>query len=136
MDTPDVKVNTQGRRRRKRENENINRRKETLVTKAFELGEFEGIEVALLICKNGQYTTYRSRGYASRQPSFGEIQTAYPLPKNLLPEDIEKRRRKRTRRGKLPKKKNQDGSWTVCEWIGDQESPRKEAKTANVDICK
>jgi len=73
MDTIDVKLNDQGRRRRKRENEGINRRKETLVNKAFELGEFDGIEVALLICKHGQYTTYRSRGYASRRPSFAEI---------------------------------------------------------------
>jgi hypothetical protein len=74
MDTiDDVKLNEQGRRRRKRENEGINRRKETLVNKAFELGEFEGIEVALFICKHGRYTTYRSRGYASRPPSFAEI---------------------------------------------------------------
>ncbi len=73
MDTTNIKLNDQGRRRRKRTNEGINRRKETLVKKAFELGEFNGIEVALLICKHGQYTTYRSRGYVSRQPSFADI---------------------------------------------------------------
>jgi hypothetical protein len=72
MDTKDVKLNDQGRRR-KRENEGINRRTETLVNKAFELGELDGIEVALLICKHGQYTTYISKGYTSRQPSFAEI---------------------------------------------------------------
>jgi hypothetical protein len=117
MDAIDVKLNHQGRRRRKRENEGINRRKDTLVKKAFELGEFDGIEVALLIHKHGQYTTYRSKGYISRQPSFAEIvsraiaylryaavlipikQTTYPPPKNLLPEDIKKRRpKKKTRR--------------------------------------
>tara|TARA_R110002033_G_scaffold121000_1_gene164065 strand:- start:200 stop:469 length:270 start_codon:yes stop_codon:yes gene_type:complete len=72
MDTTNVKLNDEGKRRKKK-NEGINRRKETLVKKAFELGEFDGIDVALIICKYGRYTTYRSRGYASRQPSFAEI---------------------------------------------------------------
>ncbi|KAH7364045.1 hypothetical protein BKA65DRAFT_472387 [Rhexocercosporidium sp. MPI-PUGE-AT-0058] len=50
MDATDVKLNDQGeKRRRKRENEGINRRVETLVNKASELGEFDGIEVAILI---------------------------------------------------------------------------------------
>jgi hypothetical protein len=35
--------------RRKRENEGINRRKVTLIKKAYELGEFDGIDVALII---------------------------------------------------------------------------------------
>lgn len=69
----DIKLNDQGRKRRKRENEGINRRKTTLVNKAFELGEFDGIEVALLICKHGQSTTYRPEGFALQQPSFAEI---------------------------------------------------------------
>lgn len=73
MDTLDIKLNEQGRRRRKRENKGINRRKETLVHKAFELGEFKDIEVALLIYKHGRYTIYRSKGYASRPLSFVEI---------------------------------------------------------------
>ena len=72
MDTTNVKLNDEGKRRKKK-NEGINRRKETLVKKAFELGEFDGIDVALIICKYGRYTTYRSSGYASRQPSFAEI---------------------------------------------------------------
>ncbi|KAH6700680.1 hypothetical protein BKA61DRAFT_427413, partial [Leptodontidium sp. MPI-SDFR-AT-0119] len=75
----------------KRQNEGINRRKETLIKKAYELGECDGIDVALIICKHGRYTTYSSKGYASRPPSMAEIQTAYPLPKNLLPEDVEER---------------------------------------------
>jgi hypothetical protein len=52
MDTLNVKLNGE-RRRRKRKNEGINRRKETLVNKAFELGELDGIDVALIICKYG-----------------------------------------------------------------------------------
>ncbi len=72
MDTTNVKLKGE-RRRRKRENEGINRRKDTLVKKAFELGELDGIDVALIVCKYGQYTTYRSRGYVSWQPSFAEI---------------------------------------------------------------
>ena len=72
MDITNAKLNGE-RRRKKRENEGINRRKKTLVKKAFGLGEFEGIEVALIICKYGRYTTYRPRDYVSRQPSFAEI---------------------------------------------------------------
>jgi hypothetical protein len=68
----DTKRNDEGKRR-KRKNEGINRRKDTLIKKAYELGEFDGIEVALIICKYGRYTTYRSRGHASWPPSIVEI---------------------------------------------------------------
>lgn len=44
-----------------------------MIKKDFELGEFEGIDVALIVCKYGQYTTYKSRGYILQQPSFAEI---------------------------------------------------------------
>ena len=54
-------------------NKGINRRKDTLIKKAYELGEFNGINVALIICKHGRYTTYSSKGYASRLPSMAEI---------------------------------------------------------------
>ncbi|KAG4414933.1 hypothetical protein IFR04_011910, partial [Cadophora malorum] len=43
MDTTNAKLKGE-RRRRKRENEGINRRKDTLVKKAFELGEFDGVD--------------------------------------------------------------------------------------------
>ena len=72
VDTTNAKLKGE-RRRRKRENEGINRRKDTLVKTAFELGEFDGVDVALIICKYGRYTTYRPRDYVSRQPSFAEI---------------------------------------------------------------
>jgi hypothetical protein len=72
MNTTNVKRNDEGKRR-KRKNEGINRRKDTLIKKAYELGEFDGIDVALIICKHGRYTTYRSRGHASWPPSIAEI---------------------------------------------------------------
>lgn len=72
MDTKITKHNNQ-RVKRKRTNEGINRRKDTLVKKAYELGEFDGIDVALIICKHGRYTTYRSKDHASWPPSMAEI---------------------------------------------------------------
>ncbi|KAH6703060.1 hypothetical protein BKA61DRAFT_560408 [Leptodontidium sp. MPI-SDFR-AT-0119] len=102
MDNTDVKLNEQ-RRRKKRENEGLKRRENTLINKAYELGEFEGVEVALLIWKHGKYTTYKSKGYVSQQSSFREIQTAYPLPKNLLPEDIENSSSKKNERREIAK---------------------------------
>jgi hypothetical protein len=50
MDTTNVKRSDEGKRR-KGKNEGLNRRK------AYELGEFDGIDVALIICKHGRYTT-------------------------------------------------------------------------------
>ena len=40
--------------KRKRKNEGINRRKDTLVKKSHELGKFDGVNVALIICKHGR----------------------------------------------------------------------------------
>ena len=72
MDVKITKHNNHGIKR-KRKNEGINRRKDTLVKKAYELGEFDGIDVALIICEHGRYTTYRSRDHASWPPSIAEI---------------------------------------------------------------
>ena len=44
-----------------------------MIKKAYELGEFDGIDVALIICKHGRYITYRSRDHASWPPSIVEI---------------------------------------------------------------
>jgi hypothetical protein len=49
--------------RKKEKNEGINSRKDTLNKKAYELGKFGGIDVALIICVHGRYTTYRSTDY-------------------------------------------------------------------------
>jgi hypothetical protein len=72
MENINVKRNNEGKRR-KRKNEGINRRKDTLIKKAYELGELDGIDVALIICKHGRYTIYRSRDHASWPPSIAEI---------------------------------------------------------------
>ena len=72
MDTKVTEHNYQGIKR-KRKNEGINRRKDTLVKKAYELGEFDGIDVALIICKHGRYTMYRSTDHGSWPLSMAEI---------------------------------------------------------------
>ena len=59
--------------KKKREEGGINRRKKTLIKKAYELGEFENIDVALIICKYGRYTTYRSTERKQWPPSMAEI---------------------------------------------------------------
>ena len=79
MDSVNVKRNEEGKRR-KRKNEGINRRKETLIKKAYELGKFDGIDIALIICKHGRYTIYSSKGCASRLLSMTEIATATVKP--------------------------------------------------------
>ena len=76
MDTPQIKRNNE-RIKRKRENEGINRRKETLIKKAYELGGLDGVDVALIICKHGRYTTYRSRDHKTWPPSMAEIVSDY-----------------------------------------------------------
>jgi len=93
--------------RKKRNNEGINRRKDTLVKKAYELGEFDGVDAALIICKHGWYTTYRSRDYN-------------PLPKAIVPEDVEKRlfkqrKRKLAEDGERGSKSHQLDRQTTCE---------------------
>ena len=52
MDTLKIKQNNE-RKRRKRKNKGLNRRKDILIKKAYKLGEFDGIDIALIICKHG-----------------------------------------------------------------------------------
>ena len=44
-----------------------------MVKKAYELGESDGVDVALIICEHGRYTTYRSRDHKTWPPSMAEI---------------------------------------------------------------
>jgi hypothetical protein len=71
MDTY-IKPGDEGKRK-KRKNESINRRVNTLIKKAHELGKFDGIDVALIVHKYSRYTTYRSRDHTSWPPSMAEI---------------------------------------------------------------
>jgi putative salt-induced outer membrane protein YdiY len=47
-----------------------------LVKKAYKLGEFNRINVALIIRKHSRYTTYRSRDYKTWPLSIAEIISA------------------------------------------------------------
>ena len=51
----------------------MDRRKDTLINKVYELGDFDGIDVALIICKHSRYTTYRSKNHTSWPPSIVEL---------------------------------------------------------------
>jgi hypothetical protein len=72
MNIINIKRNNKGKRR-KRKNKGLNKRKNTLIKKAYELREFNSINVALIIYKYGRYTIYRSRNYVLWPPSIEEI---------------------------------------------------------------
>jgi hypothetical protein len=72
MDNTNVKRNDEGKRR-KRKNEGINRRKDTLIKKAYELRDLDSIDVTLIIYKYSRYTIYRSKDHASWPLSITEI---------------------------------------------------------------
>jgi hypothetical protein len=57
----------------KRRSENLGRRKKTVLKKVHELGEYDGIDVALVIRQNGRFFTYRSINHESWPPSMKEI---------------------------------------------------------------
>jgi hypothetical protein len=65
--------------KRKRENirrknaENLRRRKETLFKKVYEVGKYDGVDVALIMRQNGRFFTYRSIDIESWPPSMKEI---------------------------------------------------------------
>jgi len=66
-----LKINRK-RGEKKRKDEGIDKRTDTLIKKAYELGEFDGIDEALIIWKHGQYTMYKSRDHASWPLSMAE----------------------------------------------------------------
>ena len=51
IDTPKIEQDNKGKRR-KRKNKGINRRIETLITKAYKIGKFNSVNIALTICKH------------------------------------------------------------------------------------
>ena len=145
--------------RRKRENEGINRRKNTLIKKAYEFGEFDGMDVALIICKHGRYTTYRSRDHTSWPPSVAEIvskaiclleihdrcwHSSSKLP--ILSQRICYRKTSRSaflnipEKKKLPRKNEEarimSGRQTTCKWIDNQQLCKRENKTIVMDITE
>jgi SRF-type transcription factor (DNA-binding and dimerisation domain) len=52
---------------------NIGRRKKTILKKIYELGTYDGVDVALIIRQNGRFLTYRSIDHKSWPPSMEEI---------------------------------------------------------------
>ncbi|KAF8847277.1 hypothetical protein BDZ45DRAFT_709734 [Acephala macrosclerotiorum] len=82
----------------KRTSQRLNRRKETLLKKAYEMGEFCEVDVALIlrIRKTGRYITFKSVDLESFPPSMEQIQLTYPIPINMLPHDIEAKLRVNT----------------------------------------
>jgi SRF-type transcription factor (DNA-binding and dimerisation domain) len=63
----------------KRSLESLGRRKKTLFKKVHELGEYDGIDVALIIRQNGRFFTYRSINREFWPPSMKEIVRLYHL---------------------------------------------------------
>jgi hypothetical protein len=63
MDNINVKRNDKGKRK-KRKNKGINKRKDTLIKKAYKLGDLDSINVALIIYKYSRYIIYRFKDYA------------------------------------------------------------------------
>lgn len=67
----------------KRRLENLGRRKKTSFKKIYELGEYNSVEVALIICQNSWFFTYRLVDYESWPPSMKEIVRLYYLNKHI-----------------------------------------------------
>ena len=57
----------------KRQNENLTRRIETLFVKSREIWELYGVDVAVIVMKNGRYSTYRSMDKLGWPPSMADI---------------------------------------------------------------
>ena len=57
----------------RRRSERLRRRKETFFLKAMELGEFPGIDIAVIIFQNGRYSTFSSVEDESWPPSMENI---------------------------------------------------------------
>jgi len=58
---------------RRRKAENLGRRKKTVLKKVYELGEYDGVDIALIIRQNGRFFTYRSIDHESWPPSMKDI---------------------------------------------------------------
>jgi hypothetical protein len=109
------RMSREARRAARRRHQNKRRRIETLVIKAHELWNDYGVAVAIILNDNIRYWTYRSKNDPTWPPSLPQIVSdfpfahrttnstlgnTHPIPKNLLPRDVEKklaRRRIKTR---------------------------------------
>jgi hypothetical protein len=58
---------------RRRKAENLSQRKKTVLKKVYKLGEYDGVDVALIIYQNGRFFTYKSIDHESWPLSIKEI---------------------------------------------------------------
>jgi hypothetical protein len=63
----------------KKRSENLGRRKKTVLKKVYELGEYDGVDVALIIRQNSRFFTYKSINHESWPPSMKEIVRLFHL---------------------------------------------------------
>jgi hypothetical protein len=61
----------------KRRSENLGRRKKTVLKKVYELRDYDGVDVALIIRQKGRFFTYRSINHESWPPTMKEIVRLY-----------------------------------------------------------
>ncbi|KAH8586088.1 hypothetical protein B0O99DRAFT_529390 [Bisporella sp. PMI_857] len=76
----------------KRRSQRLHRRTETLINKSYKIAKFCDVDIALFlrIRKTGQLIVYKSTDTETWPPSKEEArQCIYPLPANLLSQDIE-----------------------------------------------
>jgi len=66
-----------------RSSENLSRRELTLFQKGYELAEFRGVQVAIIVFKKGQYSTFSSIQDGSWPPSMESIVSKSSLIKGL-----------------------------------------------------
>ncbi len=57
----------------KRKREGVSRKMKTLLRNAYKLGKLPGIDVALVVCNRGRYSTYKSIDQESFPPPMSKI---------------------------------------------------------------
>jgi hypothetical protein len=67
------KISGRARLIAKRQNTNLRRRIETLFIKSYEIWETYGTDVAVVLRKNGRYSTYRSIDELAWPPTMADI---------------------------------------------------------------
>jgi hypothetical protein len=78
-----MNLKIKGENIRWRKAENLRRRKETLFKKVYELGKYDGVDIALILRQNGRFFTYRSIDLESWPPSMKEIVRLCHLDVNM-----------------------------------------------------
>ena len=56
----------------------LRRGKKSLIKRAHKFEKVHGVDIAIIMCKNGQYDTYRSMDQESWSPTMKQIVSQYP----------------------------------------------------------